>query len=68
MNDEYGILGERGEDSFPYYALKLTPEQAEAVKGKTAGIYEIEGKQLFDIKPSLGKPNLGEKMLFVVFV
>jgi hypothetical protein len=64
-DDEFGILGTRGKDSYPYYAIRLTAEQAKEVEGKTAGIYEIEGRQLFDVKTD---KITGEKMLFVVFV
>lgn len=39
--DDYGI-GCGG--NMPYFAIKLTKEQIAAVKNKTAGIYEIDGK------------------------
>jgi len=52
--DDYGI-GCGG--NMPYFAIKLTKEQIAAVKNKTAGIYEIDGKQLFEIRKDQHTPT-----------
>ena len=64
-SDEFGILMDAA--NTPYVAVKLTSEQATDVKDKILGIYEIEGKQLFDIKDTSGKLT-GEKIFYAVFV
>jgi hypothetical protein len=65
-HDEFGLFPQDEEDNnkIPYYAIKLTPEQAKAVKNKIAGIYETDGKQLFEIKGDIE----GEQMLYVVWI
>jgi len=64
-DDDFGILA--NSSGMPYVAVKLTKEQANDVEKSVAGIYEIDGKQLFNIKDSNGILT-GEKMLYVVFV
>jgi hypothetical protein len=64
--DDYGILDDTLK--LPYFAIKLTKEQVEIVKGKTAGIYEIDkSHQLFEVRLEDGTVS-GEMMLYVVFV
>lgn len=61
--DNFGLSVE----GVPYYAIKLTAEQAEKVKNRKLMFYETDGKTLFDIKNSKNVPT-GEKMLFILFM
>lgn len=61
---EHGILPENPD--IPYYAIKLTKEQAELVKGKTPKMYQADGHHIFDIRD--GGKFTGEKMLYIIWV
>lgn len=63
-DDEFGLVPEV---KVPYYAIKLTPEQAKIVGGKIPQIYEADGHQVFDIKKDKDAPSEG-KMLYVIWV
>ena len=58
--DELGLEG------IPYYGLKLTPEEAKAVEGKIAGIYEIDGRQMFECRDE-NHQSTG-KILYIVWI
>jgi len=51
---------------YPYYAVKLTSDEAKRIHHREMIIYDIEGKTLFEIKDENGKPT-GEMMFFVIF-
>lgn len=63
--DEMGIFAEG--EKLPYFCIKLTKEQVELVKGKKIGIYEIEDRQLFELREREGAKT-GEMVFYVVFV
>lgn len=50
----------------PYYAIKLTPEQAEAVQFTKLNFFASNGKTMFAVKDKDGKET-GEQMIFVTF-
>lgn len=50
----------------PYYAVRLTFEEAELIKGKTITIYETDGKFLFSVRDENGNLT-GEMIFFVMF-
>lgn len=61
--DDFGLFP--GGQKYPYVSIVLTKEQVEAIKGKVAGIYEIEGKQTFKLKKDT---FTGEEVLYVVWI
>lgn len=63
--DDVGIL--YGDEQFPFYGIEITKDQLKLIGKRIAGIYEVEGKQLFEIRDETGKLT-GNKMLYVVFI
>lgn len=64
-NDDFGLFPTN--KKYPYFSIKLTKDQVQSIKGKIAGIYEIEGKQTFKIKNENGELQ-DEEVLYVVWV
>lgn len=61
LKDEFGIIAY--EHKMPYFGIRITEVEAKQLENTVAGIYEIDSRQMFEVK---GKS--GERMLFVVFV
>lgn len=54
------------EERTPFYAIKLTSEEVIKIKNKKLEFYEIDGKQLFEVKNRNGEKT-GEMMFYVKF-
>lgn len=49
----------------PYFAMKLTAEEAKLIEGKEIILYEIEGKSIFEVRNN-GQPT-DERVMFILF-
>jgi hypothetical protein len=49
----------------PYFAMKLTAEEAKLVEGKDVSLYQIEGRSIFEVRDN-GQPT-DERVMFIVF-
>lgn len=63
--DDCGLFTE--DKKIPYVSIRLTTEQMKAIKGKLPGIYETDGKTVFDVRGKDGNLT-GEKFVYVIFI
>jgi len=65
-NDDFGILPHLTE-KIPYFSIRLTNEQVEALRSKKPVVYETNGLKFFKVKDVDG--SLTEDcMMFIMFV